>query len=275
VQDNIEQKIAKSQISVVIPVFNSEKYLDSCIQSIVAQTGPGFEIILVNDGSTDSSGSICDSWGKKDSRIRVLHKENGGVSNARKTGVDNSSAEWILFVDSDDIIPEKSLDTLYKYVRDDVDIVIGTMKHTKIKRYYKYNYEEKDTLQYLKSLLKTKIQGGPCAKLIRKSLFNPFVFDIPPNIAVGEDFLTNVRIGQNARRVILLPDIVYCYIWRPNSAISKFRILSSEKNYRIAYDRLVKQSIRENYRKPLRWAIIWHYLCRRYWLLRSLIKERK
>ena len=89
-------------ISVIVPVYNAEKYLSRCMDSILVQTFTCFELLLVDDGSTDCSGRICDEYAKRDTRIRVIHKENGGVSSARNLGLDNAKGEWICFCDSDD-----------------------------------------------------------------------------------------------------------------------------------------------------------------------------
>ncbi len=108
------------QISVIVPVYKVEEYLNRCIESILAQTFTDFEIILVDDGSPDNCGKMCDEYGKKYSQIRVIHRENGGLSAARNTGVDwvlqNSDSQWITFVDSDDTIHPQMLETLYNYV---------------------------------------------------------------------------------------------------------------------------------------------------------------
>lgn len=100
-------------ISVIVPVYNVERYLDKCITSICAQTYRNLEIILSNDGSTDSSGSICDSWAEKYPRIRVIHKENGGLSDARNAGIEVASGAWFMFVDSDDTITPDTIERLY------------------------------------------------------------------------------------------------------------------------------------------------------------------
>src|SRR5690606_22590995 len=97
------------KVSVIIPVYNTENYLRECLDSILAQTFTDFEVLLINDGSTDSSGKICDEYAEKDSRIKVFHKENGGVSSARNLGLDNAKGEWICFVDSDDEILQDAL----------------------------------------------------------------------------------------------------------------------------------------------------------------------
>ena len=91
-------------ISVIVPVYNAEKYLRECLDSIVNQTYKNIEIILVDDGSTDGSGAICDEYADKDVRIKVYHIPNGGASNARNLGIDNADGEYLMFVDSDDII---------------------------------------------------------------------------------------------------------------------------------------------------------------------------
>ena len=100
-------------ISIIIPVYNVEKYLDKCINSVLMQTYKNIEILLINDGSTDSSGQICESYAKKDSRIKVIHKENGGLSDARNVGIEHSTGSYIMFVDSDDYIDCNMASVLY------------------------------------------------------------------------------------------------------------------------------------------------------------------
>lgn len=113
-------------ISVIVPVYNVEPYLTQCINSILKQKYKNFELLLVDDGSKDGSGDICDSYLKQDRRVRVFHKANGGVSSARNLGLNNADGKWVAFVDSDDIVTPDYLSDLYRYVngRDDVDLVI-------------------------------------------------------------------------------------------------------------------------------------------------------
>ena len=112
-----------SEISVVVPVYNTEDYLKRCIDSIIRQTYKNFDLILIDDGSTDGSGQICDEYAIKDSRIHVIHQKNRGLSAARNAGLDwitlNSSSKWVSFVDSDDWIHHRFLEILYKAVRQD------------------------------------------------------------------------------------------------------------------------------------------------------------
>src|SRR5690554_7275643 len=113
-------------ISVIIPVYNSEKYLHKCIDSVLAQSYTNFELILVNDGSTDGSGKICDEYAEKDERVRVFHKDNGGVSSARNIGLKNSSGDYIIHADSDDLMLSGALESLYYEAKQsNSDIVIG------------------------------------------------------------------------------------------------------------------------------------------------------
>ena len=94
----------KPAISVIIPVYNVEKYLDKCIKSVIAQTFSSLEILLIDDGSTDNSGAMCDSYALNDARIRVIHKQNGGLSDARNRGIEEASGHYLSFIDSDDYI---------------------------------------------------------------------------------------------------------------------------------------------------------------------------
>ena len=122
------------EISVVIPIYNVEPYLNRCVDSIINQTYSNFQLILVDDGSPDNCGKICDEYAKKDSRIHVIHRENGGLSAARNNGIDwvfdNSFTKWITFIDSDDWVTPNYLEKLIQTAKDfKVDIVIGNSQH--------------------------------------------------------------------------------------------------------------------------------------------------
>ena len=113
-------------ISVIVPVYNTEKYLPRCIDSILAQTFTDFELLLIDDGSTDKSGTICDEYAKKDKRIRVFHKENGGVSTARQLGIDKAIGIYSIHTDGDDWIEKDMLKDMYdKIIEKNADILIA------------------------------------------------------------------------------------------------------------------------------------------------------
>lgn len=196
-----------SKISVIVPIYKVEKYLPECIDSILKQSFHDFELILVDDGSPDSSGAICDEYAQKDNRIRVIHQENGGVTSARRAGVKDASGEWICFVDGDDTIPECSLQTLYEGTKEDTDIVIGTIDGRKLP-------ESISLHEYRSACIGGAVfHTALWAKLYRRTLFDEWVFDIPRDIKVGEDWLANVRLAfiTNTSPVIVHSKIVYSY----------------------------------------------------------------
>ncbi len=118
-----------TKISVIVPVYKVEKYLDRCVKSIIGQTYPDFELILVDDGSPDKCPQMCDEWAKKDSRIQVMHKENAGASSARNAGLKIAKGNWIAFVDSDDWLDKTALKTLYDLANKyNVPMAIGGMR---------------------------------------------------------------------------------------------------------------------------------------------------
>ena len=114
-------------ISIIIPVYNVEKYLNSCLDSVLAQIYENWECLLIDDGSKDSSGKICDEYASKDSRFRVFHKENGGVSSARNLGLDNAEGEWVTFVDSDDVLTNNFFSDFIIALQEnqDIDLFVG------------------------------------------------------------------------------------------------------------------------------------------------------
>ena len=113
------------KVSVIVPVYNADKYLHQCVDSILAQTFTNIEVLLIDDGSLDDSGKICDDYAQKDSRVRVLHKENGGVAAARQTGLDASTGDYIIQFDSDDYVESNIIELLVKKVmEEEADIVI-------------------------------------------------------------------------------------------------------------------------------------------------------
>ena len=112
-------------ISCIVPIYNCEKYLDKCVESILNQTFDDFEVILINDGSNDCSGEICDKFSKKDSRIKVIHKLNEGVSKTRNLGIEKSIGKWICFIDSDDYVEEFFFEKMLSDVKPETDLIIS------------------------------------------------------------------------------------------------------------------------------------------------------
>lgn len=209
------------QISIIVPVYNVEKYLHQCINSILTQTFQNFELLLIDDGSPDKSGKICDEYAKTDNRIRVFHKENGGVTSARKYGIEKSYGEWIMLVDSDDYIENNSLELLLSYsCKTDSELIIGHYRYVdedyktiEIKK----NHSEGNTpTDVLKAVLKNQCTGSLCSRLIRKELFNNIYYP-PRDINMGEDIICGIQLISNARKITICPDVIYNYLQQKTS----------------------------------------------------------
>lgn len=202
-------------ISVVVPIYNAEKYISKCVNSIIEQTYADFEILLINDGSTDKSLDLVESLSKQDDRIKVINQSNKGVTKARSKGVRIAKGEWICFVDSDDCLPPYSIEILMNN-SNDVDIVIGQTNFISFTERFKWPFKSYDrdltNYQYLKKILIREIHGGPCARLYKKYLFNDYTFEIPDNITYGEDLIMNLRIGCQANKIRQISQVVYNYI---------------------------------------------------------------
>ena len=157
----------KGLVGVIVPVYKVEKYIAECIESILAQTYTNFRLILVNDGTPDNAGKICDEYAKMDSRITVIHQENAGVTRARARGVEEAAdCEFITFVDSDDTIKEDALENLFSCVNENADIIITPVdKHVKTKATLLHISEYRSLLVKNISLVDT-----PWGKLFRKSI---------------------------------------------------------------------------------------------------------
>ena len=181
----------KISVSVVVPVYNSEAFLTPCIESILRQSFDDLELILVDDGSQDRSGSICDDFAQRDSRVKVIHQTNRGRTEARANGVGEAKGEWVAFVDSDDCLPLDALERLTAVADDDTDIVLGNGNELPL-----HPCPEKiamDEFRHLAVRGEGTI-GVPWGSLYRRYLLTPWVFDLPRHIMMGEDYLFWLRL---------------------------------------------------------------------------------
>ncbi len=181
------------KISVIVPVYKAEKYLHRCVDSILGQTFSDFEVLLIDDGSPDRSGEICDEYAKKDSRVRVFHKENGGVSSARNMGLDNAVGNWITFVDSDDWLDCSTLFLCSKYVYD-YDIIRFSTAYFfdkfANKKEIKKHKEYTTIKSYISDLLNRNVPLiGVAGGLYRKDKIDEFNIRFIQDIRNGEDWL--------------------------------------------------------------------------------------
>ena len=214
-------------ISIIVPVYNVEKYLIRCVDSILKQTYTNLEILLVNDGSTDSSGSICDSFASIDSRIKVIHKKNGGLSDARNTGIKIVTGQYIGFVDSDDWINPKMYEKLYKNIKKhDADISIcgfslieevaqnSPLDLLPEKKYEIQRFTSKQALEIL--LTKRLFHSNAWDKLYTKELFENIEY---PKGRIYEDIATTYKLICKANGIVYCAYPGYNYLQRQGSLI--------------------------------------------------------
>lgn len=207
-------------ISIISPVYNAEPYIKKCLNSILTQTFQDWELILIDDGSLDRSGIICDEYAAKDSRIVVIHKKNGGVSAARQTGLDTAKGEFVIHVDPDDWIEPTMLQELYaKAVSKDADVVIcDYYVDTKDKSsLVKQRPSALDARTILKELFQ-QLHGSCCNKLAKRIYYNKFDIHFPIGLNYCEDLLTWIQLFQHDElRIAYLPRAFYHYVQHANS----------------------------------------------------------
>ena len=219
------------KISVIVPVYNTEKYLNKCLDSILAQTFTDFELILIDDGSTDNSGKICDEYAEKDSRVKVFHKENGGVSRARNLGIDNASGEYLSFIDSDDFVrPEMYAELIAVAEEQAVDLVISNIelngnllpnKAPKNERLDK-KYIHDNVLPYF-SESGTVGLGAYTTMLIKRQVLADNDVRFYEDFAFQEDTMFVINVYANISSMYYLPKVFYEYTTHPTGLYSVYR----------------------------------------------------
>ena len=212
-------------ISVIIPVYKVERYLPRCIESILRQTYSNFELILIDDGTPDRSGIICDRYAEKDSRIRVIHKENGGVSTARNAGIDAAKGEWVTFVDSDDWVQENYLEVLTSPLGvDDYDMTIGVLEwraiSRKIQEYEGYSINIGEASQIERALNCSELLG-PWLKLFSLNIIKNNSMRFSKGIALGEDAIFVAKYLKHCKKIYMTGKAIYCYNWLNNTSVTK------------------------------------------------------
>lgn len=219
------------KISVIIPIYNAEKYIDKCIESVVAQTIKDLEIVLIDDESTDKSGQKCDEWAKKDFRIKVLHIKNLGVSNARNVGIREAKGEFIMFVDSDDWIKETMLETLLaKIDNQKTDVVfcdyinvLGNeeINCEKVIDYSVYNDAE------VSVVIQNMFGGGKFFSSIWRGIYRRKLIEEKNirfmKIKFAEDMLFNLEYLLNSSSVEIIEDKLYYYRENQFSALQRLK----------------------------------------------------
>lgn len=216
----------EEKISVIIPIYQVEKFLNKCIESVISQTYKCLEILLIDDGSKDNCPKICDQYAKEDKRIKIIHKENGGLSDARNMGIKNATGDYIFFLDSDDWVDQRIISHLYMLIKK-YDADIAECQYEKV---YKedaiINNEDKEEIKVytpkesLENLITERSENRVVSwnKLYKKKLFNQIEF---PMGKIHEDEYTTYKLLYKCKKIVVTNLKFYYYRQRENSIISE------------------------------------------------------
>lgn len=252
------------RISIIVPIYNVEKYVRQCIESIINQTYKNLQIILVDDGSTDTSGLICDEYASIDDRIEVIHKKNGGLVTARKIGLQKAKGEYIGFVDGDDYIDDNMYESLLGYIlKKDVDMVhTGYWYEVANTTYSNTNFDTgiiecpEDKSMLLRNILlqHNNIEHSIWSKLFKRSLIVKSYYDVNDECSYGEDLVCMISTIINADRIYILNSAYYHYRVRSESLSHGMGLggISKEiKLYNNIQSVLIKYKVDNYYEKEL------------------------
>ena len=217
-------------VSIIIPVYNAEKYINNCINSVLGQTYKNIELILVDDGSTDSSGFICDEYAKKDYRVRVIHQENFGPSVARNTGIIVARGTYIQFVDSDDSLESNMIYKLVDAMKNNVQLTIcgyKSIKKNKRKTIIQENnpfiqgiYQYNEFIEHLGELYKDSLINSPCNKLYVSEIIKKYKIYFIEDLKMGEDLLFNLNYIKVCKYISIINDSLYNYSKFNNASLT-------------------------------------------------------
>lgn len=218
-------------ISIIIPIYNVSQYLNECIQSVVNQSYKGFECILIDDGSSDGSGIICDQWEQKDPRIKVIHQSNQGVSKARNRGIVEAKGEYITFIDSDDWIDSDYLNALLQPIKKcNVDLVVCGLQQCYTDGTFKnYAYKtgiikiEKQFTNEFTDINKFFLFFGPYVKLYKRTIIQEYNILFSPAYSYGEDLLFNYNYLEYVKAVYIVDQCLYHYRIIGNGTLSSIK----------------------------------------------------
>ena len=266
------------RVSVIVPIYNVETYLKKCIDSIINQTYRNLEIILINDGSPDNCGTICDEYADKDERIKVIHKNNGGLSDARNVGLEIATGDFITFVDSDDWIEldtyEVMINAMNKYA---ADMVVSNINYVYDDKSNRKNDEYQIRIFNKEEAMKELIHDGLVQavvwnKLYKKELIDNMKFKVGK---LNEDEFFTYKICARAEKIIYIPNALYQYRQRENSIMGTYSLKRLD-GVEALYERLnfIKKKFPNLYAQAklgFCYACIYHYQI----ILRNNINDKK
>lgn len=240
-------------ISVIIPVYNVEKYLSKCVDSILAQSVEDFELLLIDDGSTDSSLTICNDYARKDNRIRVISKENGGVSSARNLGLDNATGEWVTFVDADDWLDERTFEKCRPYMEENEIVRFSTLDvFANGKIHHRRVRKAKDWDEAFRQVVGHRTVIGICGTLYNRRLFEENKIRFDTDIVYGEDWWVVAQTMYHARSVKTLPEL-FGYIYNRSNENSCSNTISSAKLIQsLVIAKRIGEMVGEGYEKEMK-----------------------
>ena len=249
-----------STVSIIVPVYKVEDYIRECLDSILAQTYPYFELILVDDGSPDNCGRICDDYAKGDNRIKVVHKVNGGISSARNAGLEVAKGEWIMHVDGDDWIESDMIESLIEAAQiTGADMVIGDfVKYGPSAGYNKlptWSSDKKKSMTNYIAYVMTTIWGS----IAKRSLYADHSLKSPDGISYCEDFHLIVRLCHFANKIVNVHRPFYHYRYRPTSIMSNMNGKTEADEQWVYQDTIrffKEQGVYEDYRKVMSWRVL-------------------
>ena len=248
------------KVSIIVPVYNIENYIRVCVDSILAQTYESFELILVDDGCKDNTGIICDEYAAIDSRVKVIHKENGGVSSARNAGLRQAKGDWIMHVDGDDWIEPDMIESLIEAANaTEADLVFGDfMKYGPSAGNHKlptWNNDKKDSMSRYIAYSMTTIWGS----IAKRSLYTEHSLKSPDGVSYCEDFHLIVRLCHFANKIVNVHRSFYHYRYRPTSIMSNMNRKTEADEQWVYQDTIhffKEQGVYEDYRKVMSWRVL-------------------
>lgn len=223
----------ENKISIIVPVYNCEPYINKCIDSLICQTYKNIEIILVDDGSTDAGGKICDNRAKNDNRIKVIHKHNGGLSSARNMGMKYASGDFLMFVDSDDWVEHNFCETaLSEIERNGVSLVSFGLRYVYKDHLHECFISEPRIMSASESILYTINDKEPvfnfvCNKIFSRTLFEGITF---PEGYRFEDIAVTYRLIDRAKTIFVSNAVLYDYLQRDGNITSTYNDVKSISN---------------------------------------------
>lgn len=234
----------KRTVSVIVPLYNAEKTLVRCVQSILRQTYRHLEVILVNDGSSDRSGTICENLALTDERIKVYHQQNAGPASARNVGIKRARGEYIQFVDADDVISAKMVETLLKTEKADLVICGYQRGNEQVLPPLIGNFSIANFLVHFGSFYKQTLLSSPCNKLYRSAVLQTEEILFPENVRYGEDLRFNLAYLQHAKSITVVNDVLYIY--QESSKSLTHAYIPNLYRQHIELDHIVRTFLREN-----------------------------